>query len=229
MGLNFNCKAERKPMKAKKEIVMSTYEGFKAKEGEPLFDYYTRLNGFVNDLRRIGVQKTNYEVNVKFLKNLTRAWEQSAVHLQMTHNLRSQGLHDLYRTMVQHEDIITGKTKKTDVVALISKQGENTPSKGKIQRKDASSGDDADFVANSSESDEGIRMLNEDTALMAKDIRKMKAAKNHGRFGSSEKRYDDRYKPRERFDNGYRGRERYGDRYQLREKFGRSYRREDNF
>jgi len=45
---------------------MSAYEGFKAKEGELLFDSYTRLNGFVNDLRRIGIQKTNYEVNVKF-------------------------------------------------------------------------------------------------------------------------------------------------------------------
>ena len=56
-----------------KEITMSVYEGFKAKEGEPLFDSYTRLNSFVNDLRRIGVHKTNYEVNVKFLKNLTEA------------------------------------------------------------------------------------------------------------------------------------------------------------
>ena len=55
------------------EIAMSAYEGFKAKEGEPLFDSYTRLNSFVNDLRRIGIQKTNYEVNVKFLKNLTEA------------------------------------------------------------------------------------------------------------------------------------------------------------
>ena len=57
----------------------------------------------------------------------------------------------------------------------------------------------------------------------------MKAAKNHGRFGSSEKRFDDRYKPRERLDNRYCERERYGDRYQPIEIFGGSYRREDNF
>jgi len=40
-----------------KEIAISIYEGFRAKEGEPLFDSYKRLNGFVIDLRRIGVQK----------------------------------------------------------------------------------------------------------------------------------------------------------------------------
>ena len=78
-----------------REIAMSAYEGFKAKEGEPLFDSYTRLNGFVSDFRRIGVQKTNYEINVKFLKNITKAWEQAAIQLQMTLNLRSQGLHDI--------------------------------------------------------------------------------------------------------------------------------------
>jgi len=91
----------------------------------------------------------------------------------MTHNLRNQGLHSLYRMMVEHEDIINGKSKKTDVVALFCKQGEIAPSKGKMQRKDASSGDDAALVANSTESGEDIRMLNEDMALMARDIQKM--------------------------------------------------------
>ena len=106
-----------------KEIAISIYEGFRAKEGEPLFDSYTRLNGFVIDLRRIGVQKSNYEVNVKFLKNLPKPWEQAVAQLQMTHNLRSHGLHDLYRKMVQHEEIITKRVKKTDAVALFSKKG----------------------------------------------------------------------------------------------------------
>ena len=59
---------------SEREIAMSAYEGCKVKDGEPLFDSYTRLNSFVNDLRRIGIHKTNYEVNVKFLKNLTEAW-----------------------------------------------------------------------------------------------------------------------------------------------------------
>ena len=66
--------------KDEKEIAISMYEGFRAKEGEPLFDSYTRLNGFVIDLWRIGVQKSNYEVNVKFLKNLPEAWEQAVYH-----------------------------------------------------------------------------------------------------------------------------------------------------
>ena len=118
-------------------------------------DSYTILTDFVNDLRRIGIQKTNFEVNVKFLKNLTEAWQQAAVHLQMTHNLRSQGFHDLYRMMVQHEEVITRKAKKTDEVVLFSKHEEGAHSKGKIQKRD-----EASFVAYSSESDEDIKEMN---------------------------------------------------------------------
>ena len=116
-------------------------------------------------------------MNVKFLKNLTEAWQQVVVHLQMTHNLRSQGLHDLYRMMVQHEEFITGKAKKTDAVALFSKHGEGAHSKGLMQMRDVNPRDEASFIAYSSESDEDVRKMNQDMALMARDIRNMKAAK----------------------------------------------------
>ena len=89
------------------------------------------------------------------MKNLPEAWEQAAVQLLMTHNLRSQGLHDLYRKMVQHEEIVTKRVKKTEAVALFSKKGEtSSSSKGKQPRKDTNFGDEAAFGGNSSESDE---------------------------------------------------------------------------
>ena len=98
--------------------------------------------------------------------------------------------------MVQHKEIITKRVKKTDAVALFSKMGEtSSSSKGKQQRKYTNSRDEVAFGGNSSESDEKIRKVNEDMALMAKDIRMMKAKKEKGRYGASD-RYDNRYKPR---------------------------------
>ena len=71
-------------MESQRETAMNAYEGFDAKETESLMDSYNRLDSFVNDLRRIGIQKNKYEVNVKFLKNLNQGWQQVVVNFQMT-------------------------------------------------------------------------------------------------------------------------------------------------
>ncbi|KAJ9552760.1 hypothetical protein OSB04_016805 [Centaurea solstitialis] len=106
----------RKP----KESALNAYEGFKARENESLTESYQRLNSFVNDLRRLGVEKIKYEVNVKFLKNLTPEWQNLAINIQLSRNLGVMGLHDLFSMMVQHEEFITGgRTKKAvDPLAL---------------------------------------------------------------------------------------------------------------
>ncbi|KAJ9542233.1 hypothetical protein OSB04_028739 [Centaurea solstitialis] len=74
----------------------------------------------VNDLRRLGVEKTKYEVNVKFLKNLTQEWQNMAINIQLSRNLGAMGLHDLFSMMVQHEENITdGRSKRgIDPLAL---------------------------------------------------------------------------------------------------------------
>ncbi|KAJ9541907.1 hypothetical protein OSB04_028413 [Centaurea solstitialis] len=81
---------------------------------------YQRLNSFVNDLQRLGVENTKCEVNVKFLKNLTQEWQNMAINIQLSRNLGVMGLHDLFSMMVQHEEFITGgRTKKAvDPLAL---------------------------------------------------------------------------------------------------------------
>ncbi|KAJ9543695.1 hypothetical protein OSB04_023402 [Centaurea solstitialis] len=103
-----------KAMEIRRDNAMNAYEGFRAKESETLTDSYNRLNTYVNDLRRIGMEKNKYEINVKFLKKLTPKWQHVAVNLQMGQNLRQLSLHDVYSMMVQHEEIITGKQKKTE-------------------------------------------------------------------------------------------------------------------
>ncbi|KAJ9561569.1 hypothetical protein OSB04_006729 [Centaurea solstitialis] len=107
-------------VESQKESALNAYEGFKARENEFLTESYQRLNAFVNDLRRLGVEKSKYEVNVKFLKNLTQEWQNMAINIQLSRNLGAMGLHDLFSMMVQHEEFITGgRTKKAvDPLAL---------------------------------------------------------------------------------------------------------------
>ncbi|KAJ9544848.1 hypothetical protein OSB04_024555 [Centaurea solstitialis] len=105
-------------LESQKESALNAYEGFKARETESLSESYQRLNAFVNDLRRLGVEKSKYEVNVKFLKNLTPAWQNLAINLQLSRNLGIMGLHDLFSMMVQHEEFITGGKFKNTVDPL---------------------------------------------------------------------------------------------------------------
>ncbi|KAJ9547868.1 hypothetical protein OSB04_020411 [Centaurea solstitialis] len=86
-------------LESQKESALNAYEGFKARENEPLTESYQILNSFVNDLRRLGVEKTKYEVNVKFLKNLTPEWQNLAINIQLSRNLGVMGLHDLFSMM----------------------------------------------------------------------------------------------------------------------------------
>ncbi|KAJ9535248.1 hypothetical protein OSB04_un001660 [Centaurea solstitialis] len=74
-------------VESQKESALNAYEGFKARENESLIESYQRLNAFVNDLRQLGVEKSKYEVNVKFLKNLNQEWQNMAINIQLSRNL----------------------------------------------------------------------------------------------------------------------------------------------
>ncbi|KAJ9566827.1 hypothetical protein OSB04_002793 [Centaurea solstitialis] len=101
-----------------KESAMNAYEGFHAREGKLLHDSYQRLNSLVNDLRRLKVEKSRYEVNVKFLKNLNPEWRNLAINIQLSRNLGQMGLHDLFSMIVQHEEFITGNKPKKSIDPL---------------------------------------------------------------------------------------------------------------
>ncbi|KAJ9542769.1 hypothetical protein OSB04_029275 [Centaurea solstitialis] len=105
-------------LESQKESALNAYEGFRARENESLTDSYQRLNSFINDLRRLGVEKSKYEVNVKFLKNLTQEWQNMAINIQLSQNLGTLGLHDLYSMTVQHEEFISGGRSKRAIDPL---------------------------------------------------------------------------------------------------------------
>nr|GEX81482.1 hypothetical protein [Tanacetum cinerariifolium] len=52
------------------------YKTFKAIEGELLLDTYLRYLQVINDLKKCGYKKDNYELNYKFLNNLQQEWKQ---------------------------------------------------------------------------------------------------------------------------------------------------------
>ncbi|KAJ9545026.1 hypothetical protein OSB04_024733 [Centaurea solstitialis] len=118
-----------KALEGQKENAMNAYERFCAREGETLTDTYNRLNICVNDLRRLGLEKNKYEVNVKFLKRLNKLWQSVTISIQVSQNLGQLGLHDLYSMMLPHEETLFGKTKKKidpPTLALMANRGSSS-------------------------------------------------------------------------------------------------------
>nr|GFA88392.1 hypothetical protein [Tanacetum cinerariifolium] len=54
----------------RKIAILYEYETFKATEGDQLLDTYLRYLQVINDLKKCGYKKDNYELNYKFLNNL---------------------------------------------------------------------------------------------------------------------------------------------------------------
>ncbi|KAJ9561247.1 LOW QUALITY PROTEIN: hypothetical protein OSB04_006407 [Centaurea solstitialis] len=108
-----------KALESQRENAMNAYEGFCARDGETLTDSYNRLNSYVNDLRRLGLETNKYEVNVKFLKRLSSQWQAVTISIQVSQNLGKLELHDLYSMMLPHEEtLFRKKEKKIDPLAL---------------------------------------------------------------------------------------------------------------
>ncbi|KAJ9536446.1 hypothetical protein OSB04_un000381 [Centaurea solstitialis] len=129
LGIEQQMQGGDKALESQKENAMNAYESFCAHEGETLTDTYNRLNICVNNLRRLGLEKNKYEVNVKFLKRLNKLWQSVTISIQVSQNLGQLGLHDLYSMMLPHEETLFGKTeKKIDppTLALMSNIGSSS-------------------------------------------------------------------------------------------------------
>ncbi|KAJ9565209.1 hypothetical protein OSB04_001175 [Centaurea solstitialis] len=129
LGIEQQMQGGDKALEGQKENAMNAYESFCAREGETLTETYNHLNICVNDLRRLGLEKNKYEVNVKFLKRLNKLWQSVTISIQVSQNLGQLGLHDLYSMMLPHEETLFGKTeKKIDppTLALLSNRGSSS-------------------------------------------------------------------------------------------------------
>ncbi|KAJ9562914.1 hypothetical protein OSB04_008074 [Centaurea solstitialis] len=171
MALPNDMYAKVNNLKSAKESAMNACEGFRARENETLTESYNRLNTYVNDLRRLGLEKNRYEINVKLLKNLGPKWQQVAVSIQLSQNLGQLGLHDLYSMMVQHEEIIT--KRNIDPLALVTKHQGSLSAKTTPSRYENTSNEDPMIMINFGNLDEDMTEVDDSLALLTHNMRKL--------------------------------------------------------
>ncbi|KAI3729346.1 hypothetical protein L6452_18002 [Arctium lappa] len=109
---------------------MNNFEEFKAKDNESLKAIFDRFCAVINDLRKIKVEKTVLETNLKFLNSLQPEWNKSCHRLRNDVRISTMQIQELYEIMLTDESLVIEKkakldkkNKKTvDPVALLTKQ-----------------------------------------------------------------------------------------------------------
>nr|GEX29407.1 hypothetical protein [Tanacetum cinerariifolium] len=114
----------------RKATIFYEYETFKATEGELLLDTYIRYLQVINDLKKCGYSKDNYELNFKFLNSLQPEWKQYATMMRQNKNSLNINIDGLYNILKQNQgnvnDAIKSKKKAVvitfDPLALLAEQ-----------------------------------------------------------------------------------------------------------
>ncbi|GJR63452.1 retrovirus-related pol polyprotein from transposon TNT 1-94 [Tanacetum coccineum] len=103
----------------RKAAILYEYETFKAIEGEQLLDTYLRYLQVINDLKKCGYNKDNYELNYKFLNNLQSEWKQYGTLMRQTKNLMDINIDALYNILKQNQGDLNDAIgyKKKEVMA----------------------------------------------------------------------------------------------------------------
>nr|GEW30795.1 hypothetical protein [Tanacetum cinerariifolium] len=96
----------------RKAAILYEYETFKASEGEQLLDTYLRYLQVINDLKKCGYKKDNYELNYKFLNNLQPEWKQYGTLMRQTKNLMDINIDALYNILKQNQGWMQALEKK---------------------------------------------------------------------------------------------------------------------
>nr|GFA70113.1 hypothetical protein [Tanacetum cinerariifolium] len=156
----------------RKAVVLYEYETFKTTEGELLLDTYIRYLQVINDLKKCGYSKDNFEFNFKFLYNLQPEWKQYATMMRHNKNLIDINIDALYNIIKQNQGDVNdamGLKKKTIVVtsdplALIAEKTKVSKSKEKVVVSSDSEGSEADDFSE----------LKKITALLAKAFNRRK-------------------------------------------------------
>ncbi|KAI3769618.1 hypothetical protein L6452_00727 [Arctium lappa] len=108
---------------------MNNFEEFKAKDGESLKAVFDRFCAIINDLRKIKVEKSELETNLKFLNILQPEWNKSCHKLRNDVRISTMQIQELYEIMLTDESLVLEKKakldkkkKSVDPVALLTKQ-----------------------------------------------------------------------------------------------------------
>nr|GEZ88158.1 hypothetical protein [Tanacetum cinerariifolium] len=105
----------------RKVVVLYEYETFKATEGELLLDIYIRYLQMINDLKKCGYSKDNFELNFEFLNNLQREWKHYATMMRQNKNLMDINNDAIYNILKQNQgDVNDAMGLKKKIVMVTS-------------------------------------------------------------------------------------------------------------
>ncbi|TLX69896.1 hypothetical protein E9993_22695, partial [Labilibacter sediminis] len=93
-----------KRKKGQMRNVVYEFGGFSQKEGESLFECYTRFCILVDSLRKHGIERSPMELNVLFLKALRKEWKQICSQIRNHEQVDDYSLIELYDMLKNHED-----------------------------------------------------------------------------------------------------------------------------
>ncbi|KAI3758654.1 hypothetical protein L6452_06223 [Arctium lappa] len=109
---------------------MNNFEEFKAEESESLKSVFDKFCTVLNDLRKINVNKTELETNLKFLNALQPEWNKSCHRLRNDVRISTMQIQELYEILMTDESLVLEKKakldkknkKSVDPIALLTKQ-----------------------------------------------------------------------------------------------------------
>nr|GEV12735.1 hypothetical protein [Tanacetum cinerariifolium] len=170
----------------RKAAILYKYETFKAIKREQLLDTYLRYLQVINDLKKCGYKKENYELSYKLLYNLQPEWKQYGTLMRQTKNLMDINIDALYNILKQNQGDVNdalGYKKKaivvtSDPLALVAKKTKVSKQKEKVFASSDSEGSGADDFTDEKKSDMSkVKRYNcKKEGHFAKDCKKAKKA-----------------------------------------------------
>ncbi|KAI3681376.1 hypothetical protein L6452_36170 [Arctium lappa] len=114
-------------------ICLHSFEEFKGRTGETLEGTYDRFVTLLNELSKNKVNKSQIELNIKFLSILQPEWKSFARQMRQIKDLNEIPLHEVYETLRQNEDEVDeilaekrkGKTVEDTVALVVKKKKKN--------------------------------------------------------------------------------------------------------
>nr|GEX30884.1 hypothetical protein [Tanacetum cinerariifolium] len=124
----------------RKAAILYEFKTFKATEGEQLIDTYLFYLQVINDLKKCGYKKDNYELNYKFLNHLQPEWKQYGTLMRQTKNLIDINIDALYNILKKNQgdvnDALRYKKKAvvvtSDPLALVAEKTKVSKRKEKV-------------------------------------------------------------------------------------------------
>ncbi|KAI3681354.1 hypothetical protein L6452_36146 [Arctium lappa] len=131
---------------------LNNYEEFKGRVGESLEGTYDRFVNLLNELSKNKVNKSQIELNVKFLSILQPEWKRFFRQMKQIKDLNEIPLHEVYETLKQNEEEVDEildekrQTVKTvdDTVALVVKKKKNKTIVYESEENEAEANSDSD-------------------------------------------------------------------------------------